>query len=710
MGRKAREKAQRTAGDKSPSSVAPVPHGDQNAAVATRIDPRLTAIVAAVLVVLVFVVFTQLRSHQFLNYDDDIYVTANPNVRAGLSAAGLRWAFTSMYFNWHPVTWLTHMLDVEMFGIHAGPQLLVNALLHAMNAVLLLLLLVCATRRLWRSAFVAALFAVHPLHVESVAWLSERKDVLSTLFFLLTLYLYVRFTESRSRPTYVALTLTFILGLLSKGMLVTLPFVLLLLDFWPLRRLMTFDPRAVWKMIVEKLPLFVLVVPAVILTYDAQRAVAALADTRKVPLLARLANAAISYVAYIGKTFWPANLAVPYPYRLVISPSETLLCVVLLAAMTAAAIWMRRTRPWLFAGWFWFVGTLVPVIGFVQIGVQSMADRYTYIPLIGLFIAITWFAADATESRPQLRPAASVIALTVVAILTFAAHAQAGHWKDSETLFRNSVAITRNNLDAHVGLGLALLNEKKDAEGAAREFEVAIAIFPGSAPAHHDLAAAYVALGRLNDASREYRRAIELDPGNERRYRELAAIEMRRGHKAEAMQVLTRSAAVTGDPAAAAAVALQRGDIGGALAKYAEAIRLRPDSADLRNDYAAALAKATRDDEALKQYAEALRLDPSLYDAHMNIGALLSRHDRNADAIIHFEAARKLSPNSTEPHLYLALALAQSGRNREAAREAEAAMAIDEAAANDQFTSAVRIPASPDNLRQFIAALGAQAR
>jgi protein O-mannosyl-transferase len=597
------------------------------------------------------------------------------------------------------------MLDVEMFGLHAGPQLLVNALLHAANTVLLLLLLARATRRLWRSAFVAALFAIHPLHVESVAWLSERKDVLSTLFFLLTLYLYVRFTESRSKSTYVALTLTFILGLMSKGMLVTLPFVLLLLDFWPLRRLTTFDRRAIWKLIAEKLPLFVLVIPAVVVTYDAQRVVASLVDPRKVPLLARLANAAISYVAYLGKTFWPANLAIPYPYRLVISPTATLLSVILLAAITAVAIRTRRTRPWLFTGWFWFVGTLVPVIGLVQIGIQSMADRYMYIAVIGLFIVITWLAAEVIEWRPRLRPAAWFAALATVAVLTFAAHVQAGYWTDSETLFRHSVAITRNNLDAHVGLGIALLNEKKDAAGAAREFEAAIAIFPGSASAHHDLAAACVVLGRLDDASREYRRAIELDPGNERRYRELATVEMRRGRKAEAMRLLTRSAAVKGDPAAVAALALERGDVSEALTKYAEIIRLRPTSAEARNDYAAALAKARRDDEALKQYEEALRLNPSLYDAHMNLGALLSRRDRNAEAIAQFEAAAKLHPTSTEPRVYLALALAQSGRTKDAAREAQAAIAIDETAANDQFTSAVRVPASPNNLRQFLASL-----
>jgi protein O-mannosyl-transferase len=704
MGRKAREKSQRTTTDGTTAGAAAATQTLPTRGAAS--DRRQTALIAAVLVALVVVIFAQLRSHQFLNYDDDIYITANDHVKSGLTAAGVRWAFTSPTVNWHPVTWLSHMLDVDMFGVHAGPHLMVNALLHAANSVLLLLLLARATGLLWRSSLVAALFAVHPLHVESVAWLSERKDVLSTLFFLLTLYLYVRFCESRSKWTYVALTVTFILGLMSKGMLVTLPFVLLLLDFWPLRRLRSFEPRAVWKVVLEKLPLFVLVIPAVAVTYQAQRGMAALADPRKVGLPARLANAAISYVAYIGKMFWPAGLAIPYPYRVVISPTGAVLSVAILIAITAAAILTRRSQPWFFTGWFWFVGMLVPVIGLVQIGIQSMADRYTYVPLIGLFIVMTWLAAELVERWPQLRPAAWIVAVLLVAILTFAARLQAGYWKDSETLFRHSVANTHNNVDAHLTLGIALLNEKKDAAAAAREFEAAIAIFPSSAPAHHDLAAASAAMGRLDDASREYRRAIELDPSNERRYRELATVETRRGRKTEAARLLTRSAAMTGDPAAQGAVALERGDLKEALAKYADAIRIAPASAEVRNDFAGALAKAGRDDEALRQYQEALRLKPSLYDAHMNIGALLSRRDRNDEAIAHFSNAAAIQPQSTEPHVYLALALAQAGRRQDAVREAKAAMAIDPAVANDQFTAAVRMPPKPDNLRQFIASLG----
>jgi Flp pilus assembly protein TadD len=405
--------------------------------------------------------------------------------------------------------------------------------------------------------------------------------------------------------------------------------------------------------------------------------------------------------------FWPAGLAIPYPYRVVISPTKAVLAAAVLVAITAAAILMRRARPWFFTGWFWFVGTLVPVIGLVQIGVQSMADRYTYIPLIGLFVAVAWFAGDFMEQRPRLRPVASVAAVLVIVVLTSAAYVQAGYWKDSETLFPHTLATTRRNPNAHLALGKALLDDRKDPAGAAREFQAALAISSNSAPAHHSLGAAYAAMGRLDDAASEYRRAIEIDPSNERRYRELATVEMRRGRKTEAARLLTRSAAMTGDPAAQGAVALERGDLKEALAKYADAIRIAPASAEVRNDFAAALAKAGRDDEALRQYQEALRLKPSLYDAHMNIGALLSRRDRNDEAIAHFRKAAAIQPQSTEPHVYLALALAQAGRREDAVREAKAAMAIDPAVANDQFTAAVRMPPKPDNLRQFVASPGA---
>lgn len=660
MGRKSRQKAERPAPAEAMPPSEPASSGR-----------RHVALVCAVLAILVAVIFLQLRDHEFVGYDDDIYVTRNDQVKAGWTAAGVRWAFTSMDFNWHPVTWLTHMTDVELFGLNAGRHLLVNAALHATNAILLFLFLLRATKRLWPSAFVAALFAVHPLHVESVAWLAERKDVLSTLFFLVALLLYLRWTEGRSKAVYAALVVVFALGLMSKGMLVTLPLILLLLDFWPLRRA-NFP-----SLLLEKVPLFALIVPSAILTVVAQHAVKAIAQSQYVPLSIRLANASLSYIAYLGKTVWPSPLAIPYPYPSVISPTRSIAAALALIAISGWVVVFRKRRPYLFTGWFWFAGALVPVIGVIQIGVQAMADRYMYIPMIGLSIAVVWLIDDALSHRPALRVPLVAASAAMLAIFTYVAQVQAAYWKDTVTLFRHSVAVTGDNFTAHLALGSALLaNNERDE--AVRELERAVAISPSSAVAHDDLAAAYASLGRIEEGQAEYRKALALDP-NDR-------------------------AAQNG----VAALSLQAGNVDDALKRYTTMVREQPQSAAAHNDLASALSRAGREDDALREYEQALRLDASLYDAHMNIAALLSRRKREAEAIQHLHAANKLQPEATEPHVYLALVYAQTSRASEAIREAQAALALDETTANTQFTDAVRAPAAPDNLRRFVAAMRAR--
>lgn len=655
MGRKSRRKRE----------VAPAP---APVVAPTLNRDRRPLMICGGLVILVAIIFLQLRTHEFLGYDDNIYVTRNDHVKAGLTAAGVRWAFTSMDFNWHPVTWLTHMADVTLFGVSAGPHLLMNALLHAANAILLFVFLLRATRRLWPSAIVAALFAVHPQHVESVAWLSERKDVLSTLFFLIALLLYARWVESRSKSVYVALAVVFALGLMSKGMLVTLPFVLLLLDFWPLRR------EGIRTLVIEKLPLFALVIPSVIITYKAQKAVSAIAQGLIVPLSIRLANASLSYVAYLERTVWPWPLAIPYPYPTVISPSRSAIAALFVIAVSVAVFLVRNRYRYLFTGWFWFVGTLVPVIGVIQIGVQSMADRYTYIPLIGIFIAIVWLIDEMIAANEPVQMPAAITAAAVIVIFTAVAHAQAAFWRDTETLFRHSLAVTKNNFAAHLGLGSALLDES-EGEEAVQELSTAVAINSLSTAAHDNFAAALMSVGRTSEAEAEYRKALAIDPHDQPAQLGLAAL------------------------------ALGSGNINDALARYFDLVRRQPQLASAHNDLAAALARAGRDEEALKEYDEALRLDPSQYDAHMNIAALLSRRKREPEAIAHFQAANRLQPQATEPHVYLALVYAQTGRKADAIREAQAAIDIDEKTANTQFTDAVRIAPAPDNLRRFITSL-----
>mgnify|MGYP006198390701 CR=1 FL=1 len=360
-----------------------------------------------------------MRNHEFLTYDDPIYITENEQVQKGLTAEGVAWAFRSFDFNWHPITWLTHMIDVELFGMNAGAHLLVNAAIHAINAILLLLVLTRATGFVWRSAVVAALFAIHPLHVESVAWLAERKDVLSSLFLLLTVWFYLRFVERRSKLHYALMLVMFILGLMSKGMLVTLPFVLVLIDYWPLRRLQSFRWRELRPLIVEKLPLFLLIIPAAFITWYAQHVVEAIANVRFVPVLIRLANAAISYVIYIRRMFWPDDLALGYSYPSTIKPSTSIASAIILLVVTILVV-IYRERRYLFTGWFWFAGMLVPVSGIVQIGPQSMADRYTYIPMVGLFILFTWLIADFVARSPVLRIPAIAIAAGFLAWLLVA--------------------------------------------------------------------------------------------------------------------------------------------------------------------------------------------------------------------------------------------------------------------------------------------------
>ena len=696
MGRKARLKAERAA----TRPEAPVTAAPQTAP--PPVDFRITAGIALALVILVAIVFAQLRDHQFLNYDDPIYITDNEQVKKGLSAEGVAWAFRSLDFNWHPMTWLTHMADVEIFGLNAGAHLLVNAAFHAVNTILLLIILTRATGSAWRSGIVAALFAIHPLHVESVAWISERKDVLSTLFMMLTILFYLRFVERRSRAAYAAMTLAFILGLMSKGMLVTLPFVLLLIDYWPLHRFKLGDWRTLGRLFLEKLPLFILILPAIFITWYAQHVVGAMANVRFISLPIRLANAVISYVVYIRRMFWPDDLALGYPYPSRISPSTTIASLILLLVITAVVLYYREHRH-LFTGWFWFTGMLVPVSGIVQIGPQAMADRYTYVPLIGLFIALVWLVGDAVVRRPILRIPATTITLGLIAGLTFAAHTQAGHWKTTEMLFRRTAQMTPRNPIAHETLGFALFRNG-DYTGAIEEFRALIELRPGYGRAYEGLGASLLGLGRTAEAIEAYRTAVRLNPQSAEGHRQLGQLEMASGKTEEAKESLAKAAQL-GDKEAAGSLAIARGDADAAIAEYKALVDKDPNSPEARNNLAAALARKGRDDEALQHYREALRVAPFHYDANMNIGALLARKGSVSEAVTHFLAATRARPDATEPHIYLALILAGSGQTADAIAEIERAMQINPQTANNEFTNATRAAPNPNNLAQYLAGL-----
>jgi protein O-mannosyl-transferase len=631
-------------------------------------------VVAILLVLAVALVFGQLRTHEFLNYDDPLYVTQNEHVQKGLTFDGIGWAFRSFDFNWHPVTWISHMLDVQLFGMNAGAHLLVSVALHAANAVLLFLLLTRMTGAVWRSGVVAALFAVHPLHVESVAWLAERKDVLSSLLLLLMLHSYVSWTRTRGRAAYGMSIVWLILGLMSKGMVITAPFLLLLLDVWPLRRMPLETLRdQIWPRVREKLPHFLLIVPAVILTVKAQHAVSAVVATTVVSPMIRLANAAIAYVTYLGKAFWPQDLGLPYPYGLVVSPTGAAFSAILLIAITAIAVSARRSKPYLLIGWLWYLGTLIPVIGLIQIGTQSMADRYTYIPLVGIFIALVWLVVDLLAATPALRPLVATVTAIAIVALAVAAHAQAAYWHDTFTLFEHSAAVVPDNYIAHQQLGNA-----------------------------------YYTARQYDSAAPHYREVIRIKPRNFEAHFNLAMIEIAGGDTTGAVRDLTEALSIRQDERARAALLSLQGKPAEAIRVYQSALQKEPAAADLHNDLAAALARTGRDAEAAAEYDRALALDPALFDGHMNYGALLSRLGRNDDAVRHFTKAAALRPTSPEPLIYTALVEAGMGRNDDAIDRITRAMGIDHDLSNSIFTNAVHMPPKPTNIDDYLAFLRAQ--
>jgi tetratricopeptide (TPR) repeat protein len=606
---------------------------------------RLAAIAAALVLLTVAAYGGVLRS-AFVNYDDDVYVTGNAEVLRGLDGASIVWAATATHAsNWHPVTWLSHMLDVELFGLDSGKHHATSLLLHAANVVLLFLLFVRMTGAVWRSALVAALFAVHPLHVESVAWIAERKDVLSTFLWLLTSAAWLRYLAAPAASRYVVVLAAFALGLMAKPMLVTLPFTLLLLDAWPLRR----RERGWRALLVEKAPLFAMAALSCVATLVAQRrggAVQALADFT---FAERLANALTSYVAYLGRAAWPSSLAVFYPHG-----HEHLLAwsvawaALLLAAGTAAALSRAKRAPYLAFGWLWYVGTLVPVIGLVQVGGQGMADRYTYVPLIGVFVAVAWGLAEAVGESAARRRVAVVAAIAAVGALALVTRAQVGTWRDSTALFERALSVTTGNWLAENNLGRALSDAGR-VDDAIAHFERALRIAPDYVGAHLNLGNALVSTGRVDEGIDRYRRALALRPD----------FAEARGNLGAAL--------------------LARGEAGQAVAEYEQAVRASPGSLKLANGLGVALARAGRFEEAVAAYRRALQLDPQSSDALNNLGLALARMSRSDEAIATFREAIRLRPGNAEAHNNLGVALANARRIREALAEFEQAVRIQPA-------------------------------
>ncbi|HEY3837816.1 MAG TPA: tetratricopeptide repeat protein [Bryobacteraceae bacterium] len=479
------------------------------------------------LIVAAFAVYSDVGSFDFLSYDDNLYVYENPNVQAGLTLAGIKWAMSALVVaNWVPVTMLSHQFVCQFFHLQSGMHHLANLFFHILATLLLFATLKRATGSRAASAFVAAVFSLHPLHVESVAWISERKDVLSAFFFFLALYAYVRYAEHPDIRRYLLIALTFALGLMAKPMLVTFPFVLLLFDLWPLRRLQF--PRIIW----EKLPLLALSLALSIVAYLSQRDTGALSTAY--PIGVRIQNALIAYVVYLGQFFWPAGLAVLYPYQQQPALWQAIAALVLLTGITAAVIYCWRSRPYLATGWFWYLGMLVPVIGLVQVGLQSRADRYMYLPSIGLLLMLAWGALDVIARWPQSRMALTSAAVIACVAFLVVARVQAGYWQNSDTLFEHSLDVTRGNYIVEYNLGNYLMNHHRVSE-ALPHLESAVRIKPDYEPAQNNLGTALGQLGRLAEAIPHFQEAVRIRPELMEAQLNLAISLARTGREQEAL-------------------------------------------------------------------------------------------------------------------------------------------------------------------------------
>lgn len=595
---------------------------------------------AAALVAATLAVYAPVRQHAFLNYDDPEYVSENPTVRSGLTLDGVRWALTSVHHaTWHPLTSLSHLLDVELFGVTAGPHLAVNVALHALAAVTLFAVWRAMTGARWPSAWVAGVFALHPLHVESVAWVSERKDVLSGLFFMLTLGCYLLYVRRPARSRYLLLVVVFALGLLAKPMLVTLPFVLLLLDVWPLARLGPTRPRT---LIVEKLPLLALAAAVSVVTLVAQTHVGAVATLADVPLGARIANALLACVRYLRKAVWPTDLAVFYPLDGDLPLARVLGAAALLAAITLVALRERQRRPYLLTGWLWYLGMLVPVLGLVRQGEQAMADRFTYLPLIGVTVMVAWGVGDGLGARGRAPLAvAGSAALAALALLTVR---QLAYWQDSVTLFRHALAVTTDNYVAHTNLAAAL--DSVDPDAANGHYTEAIRLEPGYAKAQLNYGVALARRGELDAAAAHYAEAVRLDPGS-------AMAEYDWGK-----------------------LLAERGDLDAAVAHYERALRLDPRYAKAYNNLGWALAARGALADAERNYRRALDLAPDLTAAHNNLAVVLEQQGRTEDALTHYAAATRLAPGEPRAHANYGALLGALGRYDEAIAEYREALRL----------------------------------
>ena len=651
-------------------------------------------LVALLLIAATISVYARTASYPFISYDDDLYVTGNLQVRAGLSLEGARWALTTGHAaNWHPLTWLSHMLDCQLYGLWAGGHHLTNVALHTLNALLLFGLLRSLTGSVGRSGLVAALFALHPLHVESVAWVAERKDLLSATFGLLAIWCYAHYARRGGAGRYMLVFAMLALALLAKPMLVTLPLLLLLLDYWPLGRLASGPSggagRAWMRLGLEKVPLLMLSAASSVITVLVQQRGGAVASVMVVPMGDRLGNALVAYVRYISKTLVPTDLAVFYPHPVLPGGQawawwQVAGAGLLLVAITGALAFACRRR-YAAVGWLWFTGMLVPVLGLVQVGGQAMADRYTYLPVIGLFVVGVWGGAEclaALRKRvPGRLPGAAVLAVALVCLCAALCWNQLRYWRHTTTLFRHALAVGPPSAVMHNHLGVAL-RQGGDADAAMDQFRAALRVYPDFADAHTNLANGLMDAGRVADAIGHYRQALAVWP-----------------HLVAAHRNLARALGV-------------QGDFDAAIERYMIALRIEPDDPVLRQDLATALVLAGRVEAGMAMFESAAALQPASPAPLTAAAWLLCTHPdpaaRRPTAALRFarRAVALTAHRSPEVLDVLAAAQAAAGRPEEAAATARRALAVARHAGAERLAQA--IAARLGGYEPALAAVGAQ--